>query len=187
MTPVSILVVDDEQTIRDTLRRCLEVEGYRVATAASGEEAVARLRDRPYDVVIADIILPGMSGLDLLATVRSLAPAPAVVLITAYATVDSAVEALRNGAADYVRKPFKLDDLKFLVARLAARAAPAPDARSAAGEALKRLIGDSAPMKALRQQILALAETPSHALITGESGTGKDLVARAIHEESPRR
>jgi len=187
MMPVSILVVDDEETIRDTLRRCLEEEGYRVATAASGEDAVARLRDRPYDVVIADIILPGMSGLDLLATVRSLAPEPAVVLITAYATVDSAVEALRNGAADYVRKPFKLDDLKFRVARLAARAAPAPDARSAAGEALKRLIGDSAPMKALREQILALAETPSRALITGESGTGKDLVARAIHEESPRR
>ena len=185
--PASILVVDDEETIRDTLRRCLGGEGYRVATAASGEEALSRLRDHPYDLVIADIILPGMSGLDLLATVRSLTQTPAVILITAYANVDSAVEALRNGAADYVRKPFKLDDLKFRVAHRAARTAPERDAPRPGGGGLKRLIGDSTPMKALREQILALAETPSHAFITGESGTGKDLVARAIHEESPRR
>jgi two-component system response regulator PilR (NtrC family) len=182
--PASILIVDAESAIRDIFRRCLEDDGYRVSTAATGEEAIARLRDDAYDLIISDIILPGMTGLELLSRVGALVPRPAVILITAYATVDSAVEALRSGASDYIRKPFKLDDVKLRVARLVASA---PAEREPDVAALNRLIGDSPPMKRLRARIVAVADTPSTVLLTGESGSGKELVARALHEASPRR
>src|SRR5262245_44930024 len=109
----SILVVDDERAIQDSLAWCLRNDGHEVRTARDGEEAMAIMADEHFDVVISDIIMPGLSGLDLLRKARALHPRTLFVLITAYATVETAVEALREGASDYVLKPFKFDDLRF--------------------------------------------------------------------------
>jgi DNA-binding NtrC family response regulator len=183
MTP-AILVVDDEPTMQETLRWSLEADGYRVSTAGSGEDAVARMETEEFDAVITDIILPGMTGLEVLDKARSLTPPRPVILITAYATVDTAVEALRRGAFDYVQKPLSLKDLQFRVRRALARPlSPTRIAESCPND----LIGDSPVMTAVRRRIADAAATASNVLITGESGTGKELVARAIHNASSRR
>ncbi len=114
----SILVVDDERAIQDSLAWCLRTDGHEVQTAEDGEEAMAIMASQHFDVVISDIIMPGVGGLDLLRRSRALHPRTLVVLITAYATVETAVEALREGACDYLLKPFKLDDLRSRVQRL---------------------------------------------------------------------
>ena len=180
-----ILVVDDEQTIQDTLRWRFEDQGFAVATVSTGEEAVRLLETQPFDVIVSDIILPGMSGLDVLQRVRAVDPEVAVILITAYSTVETAVEALRQGANDYVLKPFRMDDIAFRVQRLLPSTAPAAEGRTDPGGGI--LVGQSPALKAVRAQIARLAATSSHTLITGESGTGKELVARAIHAASRRR
>jgi two-component system response regulator PilR (NtrC family) len=187
----SILVVDDERAIQDTLAWCLRADGHEVWTAGGGEEALGIMAGQDFDVVISDIIMPGVSGLDLLRKARALHPRTLVVLITAYATVETAVEALREGASDYVLKPFKSDELRVRVRRLL-------EYRTAfQGSALlrgavecaaldKRLLGESAAMQAVRAQVAKAGPASSNVLITGESGTGKELVARAIHTASPR-
>src|SRR5260221_4565256 len=114
----SILVVDDERAIQDSLAWCLRTDGHEVQTAEDGEEAMAIMASQHFDVVISDIIMPGVSGLDLLRRSRALHPRTLVVLITAYATLETAAEALRDGASDYVLKPFKFDDLRSRVPRL---------------------------------------------------------------------
>jgi two-component system NtrC family response regulator len=187
----SILVVDDETTIQTALKWSFEEEGWTVVTAGSGEEAIQCLEGESFDVVIADILLPGLGGLDVLQRAASLVPRPSVILVTAYATVETAIEALRKGASDYVRKPFKLDDLKFRIRRLLEQrrwvegrtASPPID-----GKEWERLIvGESRAVDAVRQQVVKSGPTVSHVLITGETGTGKELVARAVHAASPRR
>jgi DNA-binding NtrC family response regulator len=187
----SILVVDDEPSIQQALRWSLEEEGWEVATAGSGEDALGCLDAKRFDVVVADIILPGIDGLELLQRATSHSSPPAVILITAYATVETAIEALRRGASDYVRKPFKLDDLKFRVRRLLEDRAREPAVHPAPTIELhdwgRPIVGDSRAIEAVCQQIAKCAPTVSHVLITGETGTGKELVARAIHEASPRR
>jgi DNA-binding NtrC family response regulator len=183
MTP-AILVVDDEPTMQETLRWSLEADGYRVSTAGSGEDAVSRMETEVFDAVITDIILPGMTGLEVLDKARSLTPPRPVILITAYATVDTAVEALRRGAFDYVQKPLSLKDLQFRVRRALARPLSSP---RIAESSPNDLIGDSPVMTAVRRRIADAAATASNVLLTGESGTGKELVARAIHNASSRR
>ena len=188
----SILVVDDESTTQDTLGLFLENEGYRVATAGSGQEALTRLEEQEFDVIVADVIMPGVSGLDVLERSRLLSPRAAVILMTGHATVEMAIEALRKGACDYLQKPFVLHDLARCVQRLLRSqlphqevARPARVRPPASSEDL--LIGTSTPMRLVREQITRCASAPSNVLVTGESGTGKELVARAIHAESPRR
>jgi len=188
----SILVVDDEPSMQDALGWLLRSEGYDVATAGSGEEAVTRLEAQEFDIIVSDIKMPGLTGLDVLERSRTLNPRAAVILITAYATVDSAIEALRLGACDYLEKPFGLDDLKLCVQRLLRH-------RRAVWESgrLQRalhppsaghpLVGESLEIRAVREQIARCAPTPSNVLITGESGVGKELVAGSIHAASPRR
>jgi DNA-binding NtrC family response regulator len=153
---------------------------------------MAIMADRDFDVVISDIIMPGIGGLELLRKTRTLHPRTLVVLITAYATVDTAVEALREGASDYVLKPFKFDDLRFRVRRLLEHRTASQESalcRRAVENAAPdgRLLGESTAMLAVRTQVARSGPAVSNVLITGESGTGKELVARAIHAASPRR
>ena len=188
----SILLVDDESTTQDTLGMFLETEGYRVATAGSGKEALTRIESEEFDVIVTDVVMPGVSGLEVLDRSRALNPAAAVIVMTGHATVEMAIEALRRGAWDYLQKPFGLDDLALCVRRLLHRRADPraaqprlPSSPSAQTEEL--LVGRSPSMQAVREQIARCAPTPSNVLITGESGTGKELVARAVHASSPRR
>ena len=117
----SILVVDDESTTQDTLGLFLETEGYRVATARSGEEALTRIEEQEFDVIVADVVMPGVSGFEVLERSRVLNPGAAVILMTGHATVEMAIEALRKGACDYLQKPFVLHDLARCVQRLLRR------------------------------------------------------------------
>jgi two-component system response regulator PilR (NtrC family) len=187
----SILVVDDERTIQDSLAWCLRTDGHDVRTARDGEEAVAIMADQDFDVLISDIIMPGLSGIDLLRKARVLHPRTLVVLITAYATVETAVEALREGASDYVLKPFKFDDLRLQVRclledRAAFQESALPRRTVERAGPDKNLLGGAAPMLAVRAQVAKAGPAASNVLITGESGTGKELVARAVHAASPR-
>src|SRR3989441_1124113 len=188
----SILVVDDERAIQDSIAWCLRADGHDVRTAPDGEKAMQIMAGQDFDVVISDIIMPGVSGLELLRKARTLHPRTLVVLITAYATVETAVEALREGASDYVLKPFKFDDLRFRVQRLLEHRTASQESalfrramESAAPDG--SLLGESAAMLAVRTQVARTGPAVSNVLITGESGTGKELVARAIHAASPRR
>jgi DNA-binding NtrC family response regulator len=188
----SILVVDDMPGMRRVLNGSLASEGYHVATAESGEEALARIEKQDFDLIVTDIVMPGLSGLEVLERSRLVNPRAAVIVITGYATLETAITALRRGACDYLEKPVALDELNLRVrralesrevtlrARLEQRAMLRPPA---AGP----LIGESGVMRALLEQIARSARTPSNVLITGESGVGKELVARAIHDASPRR
>jgi two-component system response regulator PilR (NtrC family) len=187
----SILVVDDERAIQDTLAWCLRSDGHEVRTVGNGEEAMAIMEDQGFDLVISDIIMPGLSGVDLLRKAQALRPQTLFVLMTAFATVETAVEALREGASDYVIKPFKFDDLRLRVRRLLEQRAAFQESarfRQAVESAVpdRSLLGESAAMLAVRTQIARTGPAVSNVLITGESGTGKELVARAIHAASPR-
>jgi len=188
----SILVVDDLPALREMLSQSLASEGYRVATAGSGEEAVTRLEEQEFDVIVTDLVMPGLGGLDVLERARLLDPRAAVILMTAYASLDTAIAALRRGACDYLEKPFTVSDLKLRVRRLLQyremvwrerllqRALhPRPSGHT--------LIGESGAIRAVRDQIARSAGTSSNVLITGESGVGKELVARAVHAASARR
>jgi|SoiMethySBSTD1v2_1073268.scaffolds.fasta_scaffold117388_1 DNA-binding NtrC family response regulator len=188
----SILVVDDESTTQDTLGLFLETEGYSVAVAGSGEEALTRIEQQEFDVIVADVVMPGVSGLEVLERSRALNPSAAVILMTGHATVEMAIEALRKGACDYLQKPFVLHDLSRCVQRLLRRPPAPPEIahvprprQSALGDEL--LVGASSVLRLVREQIARCASAPSNVLVTGESGTGKELVARAIHGASPRR
>ncbi len=173
------------------LNGSLAREGYRVATAGSGEEAVTRIEEQDFDLIVTDIVMPGLSGLDVLEKAQLLNPRAAVIVMTAYATLETAVIALRRGACDYLEKPVSLDELNLRVrraldyrdatlrARLQQRALLRPPAVDA-------IVGESKVMRVLFEQIARSARTPSNVLVTGESGVGKELVARAIHGASPR-
>jgi len=186
-----ILVVDDEAEIRSSLEDILREEGYGVATAADAAEALVLLQDAPYDVVLLDIWLPDRDGLDVLADIRQLAAEtrPEVVIISGHGTIETAVKATKLGAYDFLEKPLSLDRTLIALKN-------AVEARRLRTENLefKRqfsvasvLTGESVPVKALRQQIKLMAPTNGRVLIYGESGTGKGLIARAIHAESLRR
>jgi DNA-binding NtrC family response regulator len=188
-----ILIVEDEETLRSNICRYLERAGHTVSGAANGQEATAELERSPFDLVITDLRLPDTDGLQILERVRALSPESIVLIMTAYASVDSAVEAMRRGAHDYMLKPLSLADLQRRVDRLAEhRRLLQENARLRT-----QLRGDSDPFQQLRaggeamQRFCAflekIAPSSSTVLITGESGVGKELVARAIHDLSPRR
>src|SRR6266542_3820070 len=183
-----ILVVDDEPSIRETLGGILEDEGYRVTPAADGENGLELLRDQHFDVLLLDIWLPGMDGLAVLEKVKALEDRPEVVMISGHGTVETAVRATKLGAYDFLEKPLSLEKTLIVVKN----AAEARRLRSENQE-LKRqiapgeIVGDSIPLKALRQQIGLMAPTNGRVLIFGESGTGKELGARAIHAQSLRK
>jgi DNA-binding NtrC family response regulator len=185
-----LLVVDDQKSICEMLEIVLRKEGYRVETVSGLEMARKRLESGIYDIVVTDIRLPDGSGLDVLQQVRDTYPDTPVILITAYADVQSAVRAVKLGAFDYISKDAHLvDDLRLTLARAVERRALRQENRALKRElqkGLENLLGNSPRMRAVKKMVADVAATNSTILITGESGTGKELVARAVHAASGR-
>jgi two-component system, NtrC family, nitrogen regulation response regulator NtrX len=184
-----ILIVDDETGIRESLEGVLNDEGYETASVASGEECLKSLRRQKFDVVLLDVWLPGIDGLETLERIRELDAAPEVIMISGHGTIETAVRATKLGAYDFLEKPLSID--KTLIG--IKNAIESKKLRHENVDLRKQLhaksiiVGDSIPMKALRQQIGLMAPTNGRVLIYGESGTGKELVAHAIHAQSLRR
>ena len=187
-----ILVADDDAVIRKGVDRILTAEGYEVETVSNGRAALERLGQKPFKLLVTDLKMPGMSGLEVLKAIRSCQPELPVVLMTGYAAIDNAVEAMKNGATDYLAKPFANEELVEKVRNAIKNRAVLIDDICLWREmnethGFEKLIGNSPEMKRLYQRIMQVAPTDSTVLISGESGTGKELVARAIHAHSPRR
>jgi DNA-binding NtrC family response regulator len=188
----SVLIVDDEFSMRDSLVHWFEKDGYRTGGAQDGREALQRLDEQDWDAVLLDIKMPGMDGLELQRRIREVDPDLPIIMITAFASVDSAVQALKEGAFDYVTKPIDPDELSHLVRR-------AVEKRRLQREnaQLRRsvdqlstpmtIIGASGPMSKVMELVSSVAQTDTTVLIRGESGTGKELIAQTIHANSRRR
>src|SRR5438132_1821222 len=188
----SVLIIDDEVGIRESLQTLLELEGYDVETAANGEQGMARIGDRPFDLVLLDLALPDRNGIDVLAEIRAHAPNLSVIMITAYGTVENAVKAMQAGAANFVQKPW--DNEKLLAdVRAAVARHRAEEENVQLKRALKQrynfenIVGKSEPMLKIFDLVAQVAPSRSTVLLQGESGTGKELIAKAIHLSSPRR
>ena len=189
---VSILIVDDEESVRDSLYNWFIDDGYLVECAENAKRALSLLDEKEFDIVLADIKMPGMDGMEMHRRIRALPRVPIVIIMTAFASVDTAVQALKEGAFDYVTKPFDPDDLSHLIRNAATQAA-----LKAENENLKEhvttlvdvddIVGESEPLKKVLKEVEQVAPADSSVIITGESGTGKELVARAIHSNSPRK
>ena len=186
-----ILVVDDEEDLCYLLEKVLRREGYQVAYATSGEAALEHLESNRPRLIITDLRMPGIDGLELLRRVKVTLGDVTVLVMTAHGTVDTAVEAMKLGAFDYLTKPFKLDEIKLVVRRAlereAAQAAGVPVRADAAPEGLAGMVGNGEKMEELFRLVRQAAPSEAGILIRGETGTGKELVARAIHLASPRR
>ena len=185
-----VLVVDDEPGIRETLSGVLEDEGYVVESVGSGERCLETIASRTFAVVLLDIWLPGIDGLETLRRIEDLAGAnkPVVVMISGHGSIESAVRATKLGAHDFLEKPLSVDKVVLAVRNAVEHRKLLTQNESLRNELgmRHRIIGDSVPMKAVRQEIDLMAPTNGRVLIYGESGTGKELVAHAIHETSPR-
>ncbi len=182
-----VLIVDDELNIRRVLAAMLKREGYEVTTASDGEQALAVLQKTPVEVVVTDLVMPRLNGLELLQRVAVQFPDIPVIMITAHGTVDSAVAALKAGAFDYVTKPFEQEELKKVIAKAArAHEIERQNVHPSEGER-PPLVGQSSAMRLVYDMVAKVADSPSTVLITGESGTGKELVARELHRGSSRR
>jgi two-component system, NtrC family, response regulator PilR len=180
---ISILVVDDEQSMRDFLKIMLKKEGYQVHTAGNGDTALSSLKEGSFDLVISDIRMPGVSGLDLLSNIKELYPDLPVIMITAFASPDDAVTAMKSGAFDYISKPFNIEEIKSVVESATSRKSKSSPT-SQIIDSCPGIIGQSREMLKIFDIIRRIAPTPANVLIYGESGTGKELVAQAIHANS---
>ena len=188
----SVLVVDDETIVRESLGAWFREDGCRVQMASSAREALRMVAEGHYDLAVIDIKMPGMDGLDLQAKLTEAAPDLTIIVMTAYASVDTAVRALKQGAYDYIVKPFDPDELSLVVRRAQEHRSLASENRRlketlAEASAPSPMIGESPAMKRIQELIRTVAATDATVLVQGASGTGKELVARALHAASPRR
>lgn len=184
----NILIIDDEKAIRKTLSEILSYEGYKIEEASDGEEGLRRFRDRTFDVVLCDIKMPKIDGIEFLDKVRELNPDVPVIMISGHGTIETAVEAVKKGAYDYIAKPPDLNRLLITI-----RNAMDKTNLVAETKVLKRkvskveeMIGDSGPIQKIRETIDKVAPTEARILVTGENGVGKELVAKWVHEKSNR-
>jgi DNA-binding NtrC family response regulator len=190
--PERILVVDDEPNMQGLFKKVLGKEGYDVVTVFSGEEAVKKLETEWFDLLISDLKMPGMNGLDLLKKVKHLTPTLPCIMLTAHGTIDSAVAAMKEGANDYLTKPVNIDEIKLVVRKVLENYRLVREVEHLRGKmglesGSRTIIGRSKPMKDLYRLLERVANSHTTILIYGESGTGKELVARSIHQQSPRR
>lgn len=189
--PAKLLVIDDEDSMCHFMEIMLSKEGYQVETATSGGEGVALVKEKDYDLVIADLNMPQMSGLDVLKEIKSFKQDQDFIVMTAYASVDTAIEAMKRGAIDYITKPFKIDEIKLVIEKSIDRKRLITE-----NDTLKKqlkednsfdnFIGASEAVAKLKKLAMRVASSDSTVLLRGESGTGKDLIAKAIHHHSPR-
>ena len=187
----SILVVDDELSMREFLDIMLSKEGYEVSLAESGEQACQILENRNFDLLITDIRMKDVDGIGVLKKAKELRPEAVVVMISAFATAETAVEAMKEGAYDYIPKPFKVREFKKIVKDALQSKKTLPEGKGEVHLESRHhfglLVGESPQVKKVYDLIERVAPTKTNILVSGDSGTGKELVARAIHRESPRR
>jgi DNA-binding NtrC family response regulator len=186
-----LLVVDDDPVTIDLLKEVLSQEGYKVSTALSGEEAVAQGTDNFFDLIITDVRMGKIDGMEVLRFFRKNAPDTTVIMITAFGSIETAIEAIREGAYDYISKPFKLEEIKFTVQRALERRRLIEENKFYRQELLekyqfKNVIGQTPQMFQVYKTIAKVADTKSTVLLCGERGTGKELIARSIHYNSQR-
>lgn len=182
-----LLIVDDEPNIRRILQAAFEKSGYATLSAENAAEALRLMGSEPVDVVLTDVTMPGMSGYDLLGEIKAKWPQTPVIIMTAFGTIPQAIQAIRDGAHEFVTKPFDLESLKKVVAGALATPAPARASRKGGKQAAKvHFIAESEAMRGVYETIRQVADSRATVLITGESGTGKEVVARLLHELSPR-
>jgi DNA-binding NtrC family response regulator len=189
---ISILIVDDEESVRDSLYNWFIEDGFRVESAENAKKALAALESENYDIILADIKMPGMDGLEMLKRIKSLKKESIVIMMTAFATVDTAVQALKDGAFDYITKPFDPDDLSHLIRNASKQIALTEEneilkEKVVSLENVEDMIGKSEAMQKVFREIESVAQSNASVIITGESGTGKELVAKAIHANSARK
>src|SRR5271170_5452806 len=186
--PASILIVDDELGIRESLGALLRDEGYAIATVDSGEACLQILEERKFDLILLDVWLKKLDGLDTLERIQAQDSAPMVVMISGHGNIETAVRATKLGAFDFIEKPLSLEKIVLVVRNALEYVRLESENRRLRAELEEKhqILGNSVPMKALRQQIALTAPTNGRVLIYGESGTGKELVARALHASSLR-
>jgi DNA-binding NtrC family response regulator len=189
---ISILIVDDEESVRDSLYNWFIDDGYQVDTAENAKKALELLDEREFDIVLADIKMPGMDGMEMHRRIKTLPNEPVVIIMTAFASVDTAVKALKEGAFDYVTKPFDPDDLSHLIRNAATQVTLKKENLNLKEKMttlvdVEDIVGESEALKKVLEQVERVAPSNSSIIITGESGTGKELVARAIHSNSSRK
>ncbi|HDO22273.1 MAG TPA: sigma-54-dependent Fis family transcriptional regulator, partial [Nitrospirae bacterium] len=186
-----ILIVEDEKNMNEVLRILLEGEGYEVASAFDGYEGMELIKKDIYDLVITDIKMPGVDGFGILKNVKEIAPDTIVVMITAFGTTESAIEAMKLGAYDYIDKPFKIDEIRLIVKKAIEKKKLSTEVRLLKDKVetsyrFENIIGKSDKMQQLLSSLPKIARSLSNVLIMGESGSGKELIAHAIHDLSPR-
>lgn len=189
---ISMLIVDDEASIRDALTKWFELDGYRVDSAEDANTALVKLQEGPWDIIMLDIKMPGIDGLELQRRIKKIDPSIITIIITAFASVDTSIQALKEGAFDYIVKPVDPDDMSHLVRN-------AVEQRRLHNENIQlrqhiedisfsdEIVGESPAIKRVMEKVIDVAQTDSTVIIKGESGTGKELIARAIHSNSSRR
>jgi len=194
-----ILVVDDEKSMREFLAIMLKKEGYDVLSVDGGDAALEAIRRERVDLMITDVRMPRMDGLTLVRAVKDVAPSVVILVITAFSSTDTAVEAMKLGAYDYIEKPFKLDEIKLTVAKAIERKrlGEVTEALTEENLLLKReletrrrsesIVGKSRRIQEVFETVRKIADSHATVMITGESGTGKELIARAVHQQSNRR